>query len=79
MKIVTDDYLTVLIEKRNLVESAAGEYDALDKEMKDLIKKRAGDKPAHFVINKKWEAIVKAHGKGLRVDVSKLGELTPEA
>ena len=78
VQLVSDNYLVHLIEKRITIESAATEYDAIDKELKDLIKKRACDKPSHFVINGAWEAAVKPHGKGLRVNISRLGELPKE-
>ena len=74
VRLVSDAYLQELIEKRALVEPKASEYDALDKELKELIKKRAENKEAHFVINGVWEAEVKTHGKGFRVDISRLGE-----
>lgn len=79
VRVVSDSYLEQLIEKREKVEIAASEYDTVDKELKDLVKSRAQNKEAHFVINGKYEAKVKTHGKGLRVDISKLGEVSVEA
>ena len=79
VKIVSDAYLVQLIEKRVATEVQATEYDAVDKELKELVKKRAENKEAHFVINGSYEAVVKTHGKGLRVDISRLGEIPIEA
>ena len=79
VKLVSDIYLEQLIEKRQLVEASASEYDTIDKELKELVKGRAGNKEAHFVVNGKYEAVVKTHGKGLRVDISRLGEIPVEA
>ena len=79
VKLVSDNYLEQLIEKRQAVEISASEYDGFDKELKELIKKRAENKEAHFVINGRWEAVVKTHGKSLRVDILRLGEIAVEA
>ena len=73
MRPVSDDYLVQLIERRASLADLSSEYNQLDEELKDLVKKRAENKPAHFVINGTWEATVKPHGKGLRVDIGRLG------
>jgi CRISPR/Cas system-associated exonuclease Cas4 (RecB family) len=78
-QIVTDDYLIQLIERRASLSDLTSEHGELDEEIKSLSKKRAGDKPGLFVVNGTWEVNVKTHGKGLRVDVSKLGQLKEEA
>ena len=75
VQIVSDNYLAQLIEKREKVSSEASEYDKFDKELKELCKSKAANKEAIFIINGHWEVNVRTHGKGLRVDVGKLGHL----
>lgn len=78
VQIVSDVYLEQLIEKRQSAEQAAGEYDGYDKEVKELLKKRANGKEAHYVIGS-WEAEVKVQKNGTRVNISRLGEVSVEA
>ena len=75
VQIVSDVYLEQLIERRASLVNASSEYNGLDEEIKFLAKKRSSNKEGHFVVNGKWEIIVKTHGKGLRVNIGKLGEL----
>ncbi len=80
VRIVSDVYLEQLIEKLGEGEMVAAEHKKLDKEFKDLVKNRAEKKPAHFVVNGKYEITVKKHGEdGLRVNVGRLGEIAEAA
>lgn len=77
IKIVSDAYLEQLLLKREATLASASEYDDADKELKELTKKRADNKEAHFIVNGRWELTVKNHGKGLRVDASRIGQAVP--
>lgn len=76
--LVEDAALVAQLEERERLDPMATRFDALDKEIKTRFKLTAGDRFIAGDAKSGFVIVKKPHGKGVRVDISRLSEAAKE-